>query len=351
MKRFLALVLCICAAAPAPAASSVGSWNAAVRDNMLTQAEADIRQYFFADRIPKIRTAIEANRAQLVRISDPVAFTRATNSVLYRASHDKHLSLWYSPVVQPPGTASDAQVREQMDRMFRYADYGYAVSARLRGNIGYLRIDGFAPWSAHVHAMVDDAMGLLANTDALIVDLRGDTGGDPASADYLMSYFFKNPTEVSGFVQRKDGRIVVDRRYTSARIGGSKYLEKPLYVLASSKTISAGEQVPYDLQTHKRALIIGETTAGGANPSAGYPLNDHFSMSVPFGSARSPITHTNWEGVGVVPDVKVSSSGALLEAYVRALRSVKNATDVAVQGRADALKNPSQALKRGLPAY
>jgi hypothetical protein len=48
---------------------------------------------------------------------------------------------------------------------------------------------------------------------------------------------------------------------------------------------------------------------------------------MPFAGARNPITESNWEGVGVQPDVAVSEEEALDTAYLMALRHLKETTD------------------------
>jgi C-terminal processing protease CtpA/Prc len=65
------------------------------------------------------------------------------------------------------------------------------------------------------------------------------------------------------------------------------------------------------LKNLKRATLIGETTLGGAHPTDTRRLDDHFSARVPFARSINPITRTNWEGVGVEPDVKVPAAEAL----------------------------------------
>jgi hypothetical protein len=44
------------------------------------------------------------------------------------------------------------------------------------------------------------------------------------------------------------------------------------------------------------------TTGGGAHPGNPRHLSAHFMMFVPNGRSINPVTHTDWEGVGVVPD-------------------------------------------------
>jgi len=65
-------------------------------------------------------------------------------------------------------------------------------------------------------------------------------------------------------------------------------------------------------QQFGRATLIGETTRGGANSTRGpEALNEYFFVKMPVSRMISPITQTNWEGVGVEPDIKVDSNNAL----------------------------------------
>jgi len=87
-----------------------------------------------------------------------------------------------------------------------------------------------------------------------------------------------------------------------------------VYVLTSARTFSGAEEFSYNLKSLKRATIVGETTGGGAHPVSGHRIDEHFMIGVPFARAINPITRTNWEGVGVEPDVKVPAADALATA-------------------------------------
>ncbi len=69
-----------------------------------------------------------------------------------------------------------------------------------------------------------------------------------------------------------------------------------------------------NLKNLKRGTIVGETTGGGAHPIMPVTLGDRMHMSMPFARAINPISKTNWEGVGVEPDVQVSADQALEKA-------------------------------------
>jgi tetratricopeptide (TPR) repeat protein len=92
-----------------------------------------------------------------------------------------------------------------------------------------------------------------------------------------------------------------------------------LYILTSKKTFSAAEAFTYTLKHYNKAIVVGETTKGGANRTKRINLNDNFSISVPYIKAIHPVTKTNWEGKGVEPTIKTSKKDAFVIAYIDAI--------------------------------
>lgn len=344
----LALLSAARAGAQEPSAQPDAPWTLSQRQQTLARAERALRNYFYPDRIPSLRAVIEANRQALLQIADQKTFAKMLTSELQNASGDKHIIVWYSDTsrTQARSQSSDADANK---RFFRHIDYGFNAAARLTGNIGYLNLDGFANMP-EAKPTLDAAMALLFPTDALIVDLRGNGGGDSDTVAYLLGYFFAHPTEVTGAIVRQNGRVRIDRDFTPATVGGSKYLDKPVYVLIDHQTLSAGEMFAYDIKTLHRALVLGEASAGAATGlgSPPYFLTEHLSISVPDAETRNPYTGTNWEGTGVTPDVATSSKGALLAAYKRALQADKDRYDP-MNELPQALQDPAAALRASFP--
>src|SRR5439155_13318027 len=145
-------------------------------------------------------------------------------------------------------------------------------------------------------------------TKALNIDLRENAGGGKAgSTPLLESYLFDRRTHLSDVSFRYTGEI--RKRWTLDSVTGARFGgEKPVVLLTSAHTLSAAEELAYDLQALKRATVVGETTSGQAHATFEARIDNHFEILLPTGKALNPVTGTDWEGVGVVPDVKGHAS-------------------------------------------
>jgi C-terminal processing protease CtpA/Prc len=194
----------------------------------------------------------------------------------------------------------------------------------LAGNVGYLNLTAFFRIEEARDAIAA-AMQTLRHADALILDLRDNGGGNPDTVTLLASYCFAEQGLPLFEIVPRSGEA---RRYKTASDGVFERNEtRSMYVLISPRTFSAGEGMAFLLQERGRAEIIGETTAGAANPGRPYPAGDHFEVTIPNGQVRTSIKGTNWEGDGVSPDVKVDAADALHVAHVRALRQLIEHTE------------------------
>jgi C-terminal processing protease CtpA/Prc len=133
---------------------------------------------------------------------------------------------------------------------------------------------------------------------------------------YVSSYLFSQRTHLNDIWNRRTGATT--EFWTRDDVPGRRFGgEKPVYVLTSAYTFSGAEEFSYNLKVQKRATIVGEVTGGGAHPVGPRPVGDNFVMAVPHSRAINPITHTNWEGAGVQPDIKVPAADALATALKR----------------------------------
>jgi C-terminal processing protease CtpA/Prc len=265
------------------------------------------------------------------------AFADVITGQLREMSHDKQLRVEFSPEAAP----LDHGRRHAPDA----ANNGFEKTERLEGNVGYLAIREFAD-AKTVARTAAAAMTSLNGTDALILDLRQNEGGDPLTVALVASYFFDSkPVHLNDLHFRKGKQAQV---WTQRAISGPRYGRmKSLYILTSKDTFAGGEELTYDLQTQKRAMIVGETTGGGANPVDAFRLSDHFALTLAVGHAVNPITKASWEGLGVRPDVSVSADQARATAHLMALEELvaKTGDPKLKQERADAIKEIKAKLR------
>jgi retinol-binding protein 3 len=295
--------------------AEVARVDAAARARVIEGALAKLDEWYVFPEIAK--QAGDSMRARLKRgaydsYTSGAGFATRLHDELREIAHDKHMSVGYSvaapPSAQPAGPPSPAAQQAQADAN----NCGFVKVEVLPGNIGYLKFNGFAnPTLCAPTASA--AMNFLAGTGALIVDLRENGGGSPAMVSYISSYLFSQKTHLNSLWDRRSGQT--NEFWTREDVPGRKFGgEKPVYVLTAARTFSGAEEFSYNLKSLKRATIVGETTGGGAHPVAPHRIDDHFQIAVPFARAINPITKTNWEGVGVEPDVKVPASEALTTA-------------------------------------
>lgn len=276
--------------------------------------------YVFPDVARQMEAAVRRRAAnhEYDQITSAKALVESLTVHFRAVSHDKHLSVIYSSQPLPPMQAS-GPTPEQIEQARAFAktvNFGFERVDRLPGNVGYLRLDGFMPPDMGAETAAA-ALTFLANTDALIIDLRWNGGGDPAMVAFISSYLFAEQTHLNDIYWRPDS--TTRQWWTLPSVPGRRFSGKEVYVLTSNHTFSAGEEFTNNLKTLKRATIVGETTGGGANPGGPRPINDHFAVWVPSGRAINPITKGNWEGTGVIPDVPVAAGIALETAYLAAL--------------------------------
>ena len=268
-----------------------------------------------------IRTRMQ--KGEYNQTSSSVALAQTLTSHLLEICNDKHLGVSYSyepiPATSNQGEPSPED-RERFRRMASSINFGFEKVERLNGNVGYMELDGFVNPELGAETAIA-AMQFLANTDALIIDLRYNGGGVPGLAQLISSYFFSgSPVHLHSIYWREGTHT--EQFWTLPFVPGKRYVDKPVYILMSKRTMSAPESFAYNLQALKRATIVGEISAGGANPGREFRINEHFGVFVPTGRAINPVTGENWEGTGVKPDVEVPAAQALKAAHLAALRKL-----------------------------
>lgn len=236
-------------------------------------------------------------------------------TLLRTKAQDQHFSLFhYRPF------SSNSSVYEELSALHNSSgtssNYGFDQVEILPANIGYIKYKGFDDAKESKVALAA-TMNFVTNTEALIIDVSNNPGGDPKMVLLFCSYFYQQPTLLSTTHYRQEQLTLKNK--TKAKVKGKKYLNKPIYILTSSHSFSAAEAFCYHLQQGGRAIIVGEKTAGAANPVELFVIQDNFAFFVPVGQESSAVTGSSWEQIGVVPNVTVPAQEALEQAQLHLL--------------------------------
>lgn len=309
---------------PFPALAQEGSaLTASDRTAIVQTLAAKINANYIEPAVAeRVGSAVARKNAEggYASAASPQAFTEALAKDLRAFSGDLHFNVRIDERFREISGDADLPTGAEMDEARNETErrgYGIEKIERLPGNVGYIELRGFG-MTAFVGPAYSAAMSLMAGTDALILDLRRNGGGSPASVAYLMSHFFPLADQrhlIDIYHRATDSTQQIWTVPTVAQ----RY-DKPVYVLTSARTFSGGEDCAYDFQVQKRGTLVGETTGGGSNPVRPFGLGHGIVVAIPSSRTTNFVTKTNWEHVGVKPDIAVPAAQALQTAHAAILR-------------------------------
>lgn len=327
---FIVLVLVLLLGSTGAGAQEVGNGTAR---QLVTAAEQRavveraievlVDRYVFPETASGIADSLRSDLAagEYARPLAADSFANRLSGRIRSLAQDGHL--WVMPHAEPEGGASaGAGIAEDPDerrRRLARSNFGLPAAEVLPGNVGYLDIRQFVDPALGGDA-VAAAMAFLGNVEGLILDVRESNGGSPRMVALLASYLFEAaPVHLFDLYLRPADRT--DQFWTESSLPSPRLTRLPVYVLTAASTFSAGEGLAYVLKHLGRATVVGEATAGGANPGAFHRLNPRFVMFVAEGRVTSPATGSNWEGTGVSPDVEIEASHARDMAHLLVLET------------------------------
>jgi C-terminal processing protease CtpA/Prc len=293
-----------------------------VRETVESLAKHVGKEYFDAETAEKVGQRLKEGLAH-GRYDDvpslPALAKRLTRD-MFEVTKDNHLSVF---VARQSDLEDDSHKKPAVSReeQGRKVNFGVKRVEVLAGNVGYLNLTHFyRPEEAG--DTLAAAMCLLRNADALIIDMRENTGGSPETVAQLASYLFAEPKlALFKIISRHSD----SQQYSTAdKPPPGHNGSRPVFVLTSARTFSAGEGLAFILQEHKRATIVGETTSGAANPGRSFAITDSFEAVIPTGRVATAVRESNWEGVGVKPDVHSPAAKALDAAHALATRALQD---------------------------
>jgi hypothetical protein len=263
--------------------------------------------------------------------TDVKKFCSQVTADLREICHDKHLFVFCSPEEAKEVAARKGllpqdekeKVEKQLYEMGRRTNFGFSKVEILDGNVGYLDLRYVAPLEYAAETAIG-AMKFLSHADAVIIDLRRNGGG--GGIGHLLLSYFLGPERAHLIDYYPRASDEPEQYWSYEYVPGKRMPDVDLYFLTSSKTFSAAEELAFNMQQLKRAVIIGETTKGGAHPVDVLIVQGDILLQVSIGETVHPVTRANWEGVGVEPDVKVPAEDALQAAHLLTLKNLLDKT-------------------------
>jgi len=301
----------------APEVPVASKLDAAKRHELIQEIAANLKDHYVdAATAKKMADALQAT--EISGAYNTITGSRDFASLLTRqlreVSQDLHIEVVYSerPLPNGPPPAPSAEALERYKTAMLRQNCTFEKVQMLPNKIGYLKFN-FFPDTTACQDTAQAALTALNEARSVVLDLRDNGGGFPNMVMLMASWFFDHPEYM--YNPREN---TTEQSWTRSPVPGSKLADKPLYLLTSSRTISAAEHFSYDLKMLKRATLVGETTRGSSHSGVLYRIGDHFGIGIPEVRPINPYSKADWEGVGVEPDVKVRAADALATAVALA---------------------------------
>lgn len=284
----------------------LGEDAVAILDSLSSKLLSD---YLFSEKAKTMVTLLQDHKFQLsgTQQLDIQEFVDEVNTIMFDVTSDHHLKFYFDPQKFDTFLSANESIIDSIEQeQYRRINFGIQKVENLTSNIGFLRLNKFQQYE-DVQDVLLGAMMMLANSDAVIIDLRINGGGDGRTKEYLEAFFlsreqfFNRETE---FIDTTEFRVIKES------CSSCKQLEEvPLYILTGNGTFSAAEGFCYDIQQLGRGHIIGTRTKGGGHSGSSVALSKGFLVFIPVSGKNSPI-----EGVGIRPDLETSEELASLTA-------------------------------------
>jgi C-terminal processing protease CtpA/Prc len=292
------------------------------RNKQVLEMAENIKEYYVFENVAnklseKLKSEIELKTFESLTDKE---FAKSLSSYLTVNGNDLHFNVLYRPSQEGKKIVNEKEMLQKYDSINRQWNYGFEKVTRLDGNIGYIEYTGFPEGNKSAQQILDATMNFVSNTNALIIDLRNNQGGDGKMVKLFLSYFFENKIKLSEHYTRYKDKTI--KHFTMQKVNGKKYLNKPIYILVNNKTISAAESLAYNLQQNKIAKIIGDKTYGAANPVKIFFIGNKYHLFIPISEEKNAITNTNWEHAGIDADIKINAEKALIKAQIIALENI-----------------------------
>ncbi|XP_038592609.1 retinol-binding protein 3-like [Micropterus salmoides] len=303
---------------------------------VLEMAKILLENYCFPENLVGMQEAIQQaiKSGEILQISDRKTLATVLTVGVQGALNDPRLTVSYEPNFVPvmPPTLPSLPI-EQLIWLVRNS----VKLDILDNNVGHLRIDriiGEETATKLGSVLQDNIWDKVAQTSSLILDLRYSTGGELSGVPFIISYFSDSEPLIHIDTVYDRPSNTTRELWTMPVVGGKYGKKKDMIILTSKRTVGAAEAVAYTLKNLKRAITVGETTAGGSVKVQKIRIpQSEFYITVPVARSVSPITGQSWEVSGVSPTVNVIAKEAVAKA--KSLLAIRSAVPKIVKRISD----------------
>ena len=298
----------------------VNSISQLLLDNYVYPDTAKLMSYFILKQL---------SDGKYNSINDPVKLTDVLNADIRTIIKDGHFQIIYNPILEKQLLDNNQILPTTTVQVnFRNHNSGIRSIKILNGNIGLLEMGNFVDTNYKSKEAVKSALTFLANTNAIIFDVRNNGGGSLEMVHFITSYFFENKIHLCDRYSRPSNKLT--GYFTTPDTTEKRFLNKPVYVLTANGTGSAAEEFTYNLKVLKRATIIGQNTGGAAHGTFERSATNGVVIYIPYSRIINFVTKTDWEHSGVFPDIKVAPEKSLEIAQEKIFEElIKTTTDSA----------------------
>ena len=169
------------------------------------------------------------------------------------------------------------------------------VKSSVDNRIGYIQINSFIGSTTPNEFL--EAAERTKNTDGLVIDLRGNTGGLLPNAIFIANLFIPEGKLVS-IVGRNGYKYDIQAQNTDFRIN------KPVVILVDGGSASASEIFSGAMKDYNRATLVGTKTFGKGMVQKIIPLENETGLNLTVAKYLTP-SGTDINKKGINPDIEV----------------------------------------------
>ena len=274
------------------------------------------KHYVYPEIVPEMGRFVKANieEGKYDDVENLEELTKRIRKDFRQVSNDRHI--WIDVMKNLPVKNSDVSDEEKI-RELQITNFGFVEFKLLEGNVACLRLDGFKDLK-YARDTAIFFMNKLSRSDAIIIDLRNNHGGNSNMVHFLSSYFFDQKVQLNSLYFREADSLAT--AWTDPDVPGEKLINQKIYILTGNNTTSASEAFTCTMKNYKRATIVGEHTRGAGhwNETFKYSEMDIF-LEIPVARPINPVTGKGWELTGILPDIEIAEDRAFEKAYELAL--------------------------------